>query len=162
MWAEGEVGDPDADQFRAAEGAGEAQQQERAVAFAAQRAAAGSGDPDHVWGQERRGPALGPGAVAAGDALKRLAQPRIVGVERQAEQGVRLGDRGEPAGERRVGAASGQLCEMVGDQGSGGGAGEGRQGLPGAQAGSRRRGGWPRPAPSGVGHRRVRRRARRG
>ena len=45
---EGEIGHPESDQLRAAEGAGEAEQEERPVAFAAQAAAADRGDPDHV------------------------------------------------------------------------------------------------------------------
>jgi hypothetical protein len=146
--AEGEVGDPDADQLRATESAGEAEQEERAVAFAAQAPVAGAGDPDHIGGEQRRRPALRPPAVAAGDALQGLAQLGVVGVERQAEQGVRLGDRGEPAGQRGVGPLAGECGEVVGDQGRGGGGGRyallPAPALPGAQVagvGPARRGG---------------------
>jgi hypothetical protein len=38
---------------------------------------------------------------------------------------VRLGDRGEPAGEGRVGAVSGEFGQVVGDHGRGGGGGAG-------------------------------------
>ena len=134
---EAEVRHPDHHQLGAAEGAGEAEQDEGAVAFAAPVAAADRGDPQHVGGEQRCGLALGPGTVAAGDALQGPAQHRVARVERQAQQGVRLDDGGEPAGQGGVGALAGELRQVVGDQGRGGGAGEGAAalapGLPGAQ-----------------------------
>jgi len=41
--------------------------------------------------------------------LQRLAQFGIAAVERQAQQGMRLGDGGQPAGQGDVGALAGQL-----------------------------------------------------
>ena len=67
---EGEVRHPDHHQLGAAEGAGEAEQNEGAVAFAAPVAAADRGHPQHVGGEQRCGLALGPGTVAPGDALQ--------------------------------------------------------------------------------------------
>jgi hypothetical protein len=136
--AEGQVGHPDPDQLRAAEGAGKAEEEERAVALAAQAAAAGRRHPDHVAGEQRRRPALRrPCAVAAGGALQGLAQLGVLLVEGEAEQGVRLGDGGEPAGEGRVGPLAGEFGQVVGDQGRGGGGGAGAVALaprlPGAQ-----------------------------
>ena len=91
--------------------------------FAPEAAPADRGDADHVRGEERRRLALRLAAMAAGNALQRLAQRGIAGIERQAEQGVRLGDRGEPAGQGRVGALAGEPGQMIGDQGGGGGSG---------------------------------------
>ena len=99
--------------------------------------ATGRGDPQHVGGEQRRRLALGPAAVAAGDALQGPAQDRVARVERLAQEGVRLDDGGEPAGQGGVGALAGELRQVVGDQGRRGGAGEGAvvlaPGLPGAQ-----------------------------
>ena len=125
MRPEAEVRHPDHHQLGAAEGAGEAEQDEGAVAFAAPVAAAGRGDPEHVGGEQRCGLALGPGDVVAGDALQGPAQHRVARVELQAQQGVRLDDGGEPSGQGGVGALAGELRQVVGDQGRGGGAGEG-------------------------------------
>ena len=62
--------------------------------------------------------------VVAGDALQGLAQHRVARVERQAQQGVRLDDGGEPSGQGGVGALAGEFREVVGDQGRA--AGQGR------------------------------------
>ena len=55
---EAEVRHPDHHQLGAAEGAGEAEQNEGAVAFAAPVAATDRGDPQHVGGEQRRRLAL--------------------------------------------------------------------------------------------------------
>ena len=97
-------------------------------------------------------------SVAPGDALQGPAQHRVAPVERQAEQGVRLDDGGEPAGQGGVGALAGEFRQMVGDQGRRGGAGEGAAALapslPGAQMAGVGAAGRGRERLAGVLHRR--------
>jgi len=74
---EGEVGEVDRGQFRAAEGAGEADENERPVAEAQKRLRARGNDPANVTGQ-KRGLALLGRADRAADALEGFTHDEVM------------------------------------------------------------------------------------
>ena len=95
---EREVGALDCGKFRAAEGTGEAHQNERPVAETKKRVRAAGDDPANVAGQ-KRGFALLGSADRAADALEGLADNEVMARRgRGFKSGslVGLGDRGQP------------------------------------------------------------------
>jgi len=108
------MGDIDPDELRAAEGTGEADQEQRPVAQAGEVARADFDQPlDLRGGQRRRRPhraGMGPG-----DARESLADRRVAGRPGAAETAVVRGDRRHPPAQRAAAHRRGERRQPGGD-----------------------------------------------
>ncbi len=137
------VAEAECDELGAAQGGGEAQQQQGAVAQA-ERAGRGRAGGEHLaqgGGHGGGGLSAGPGAAAAHDALDDHGEAGVGGVERQAGEPVCGEDGGEVDaqagdGEAAVGAVHGVHGEQPGLAGQGWAAEACAPGLPGAPGGA--------------------------
>ena len=115
---EGEVGKFDRGQLRAAEGAGEADQNEFPVAEARERLGARGNDPANVGGSKRSLTLLGV-ADRAADAFEGLAHDEVMARRGRLFKSrclVGLGDRGQPAGNGGRAEGGGRIGDVEGDR----------------------------------------------
>ena len=113
---DGDVLDTQRNQFGAAQRAGEAEQQQRAVAPAARALVAGRQQLAQHGERQRRGLA-GRAAVAAQQALQRALDVAMAGVPRQVVEAVHFAQCRQPAADGAGGMAVGQAGEIGADGG---------------------------------------------
>jgi len=99
-----DVGDVEPHKFGSAQCAGEANQQQRAIARAREVRATHVAELPDLGRRQRRGPSRGT-AMGAGYSAQRLADGWVLGVQGRAGHAAGPGDRGYPAPKRRQGIA---------------------------------------------------------